>query len=191
MSNSLWPHGLYSSWTSPGQNTGVGSLSLLQGMFPTQGSNPGLLHYRQILYQLSSKGSPNQLTVRQPKEWYPGWVGPNPVNLLQGVRAVVWAPGTSFLEDNFSTDGGVGGFGDDSRALHLLHNLFLLFLHQLHLRSSGIRPWRLARAVGTLFHWSQEANCLVVEVAMWQRMMNSLQELRVSVSQPQGAEFFE
>ena len=43
---------------SPGQNTGVGSLSLLQGIFPTQGSNPGLLHCRQILYQLSHKGSP-------------------------------------------------------------------------------------------------------------------------------------
>ena len=38
---------------SPGQNTGVGSLSLLQGIFSTQGSNPGLLHCRQILYQLS------------------------------------------------------------------------------------------------------------------------------------------
>ena len=36
-------------WNSPGQNTGVGSLSLLQGIFPTQGSNPGLLHCRQIL----------------------------------------------------------------------------------------------------------------------------------------------
>ena len=43
---------------SPGQNTGVGSLSLLQGIFPTQGSNPGLSHCRQILYQLSHKGSP-------------------------------------------------------------------------------------------------------------------------------------
>ena len=40
------------------QNTGVGSLSLLQGIFPTQGSSPGLLHCRQILYQLSHKGSP-------------------------------------------------------------------------------------------------------------------------------------
>ena len=39
MSNSLRPHGLYSPWNSPGQNTGVGSLSLLQGIFPTQGSN--------------------------------------------------------------------------------------------------------------------------------------------------------
>ena len=41
----------------PGQNTGVGSLSLLQGIFSTQGSNPGLPHHRQILYQLSHKGS--------------------------------------------------------------------------------------------------------------------------------------
>ena len=58
MSYSLWLHGLYSPWNSPGQNTGVGSLSLLQGIFPTQRLNPGLLHCRQILYQLSHKGSP-------------------------------------------------------------------------------------------------------------------------------------
>ena len=54
MFNSLW---LYSPWNSPGQNTGVGSLFLLQGVFPTQGSNPGLLHSRKILYHLSHKGS--------------------------------------------------------------------------------------------------------------------------------------
>ena len=60
-SNSLWPHGLYSPWDSPGQNTGVGSCSLLQGIFLTQGSNPGLLHYRHILYQLSHQGSPRIL----------------------------------------------------------------------------------------------------------------------------------
>ena len=53
MSDSLQPHGLYSPWNSPGQNTGVGSHSLLQGIFPTQESNQGLLHCRQILYQLS------------------------------------------------------------------------------------------------------------------------------------------
>ena len=47
-----------SPWDSPGQNTRVGSLSLLQGIFPTQGSNPGLPHYRRILYQLSHQGSP-------------------------------------------------------------------------------------------------------------------------------------
>jgi len=54
----LRPHRLYSPWNFPGQNTGVGSLFLLQGIFPTQGSNPGLPHGRQILYQLSHKGSP-------------------------------------------------------------------------------------------------------------------------------------
>ena len=56
-SDSLRPHGLYGPWNSPGQNTGVGSLSLLQGIFPTQGSYPGLPHCRQILYQLSHQGS--------------------------------------------------------------------------------------------------------------------------------------
>jgi len=54
----LQPHGLYRPWNSPGQNSGVGSCSLLQGIFPTQGSNPGLPHCRQILYQLSHQGSP-------------------------------------------------------------------------------------------------------------------------------------
>ena len=55
VSYSLRPHGLYSLWNSPGQNIGVGSLSFLQGIFPTQGLNPGLLHCRWILYQLSHK----------------------------------------------------------------------------------------------------------------------------------------
>ena len=98
MSDSCDPHGLYSPWNSPGQNTGVGSLSLLPGdlpnpgikprsptlqvdslpaeppgkpkntgvgrlsllqrIFPTQESNWGLLHCRLILYQLSYEGSP-------------------------------------------------------------------------------------------------------------------------------------
>ena len=61
MSDSLRPHGLHNPWNSPGQNIGVGCLSLLQGIFPTQGSNPGLLHCRQILYQLSHQGSPRIL----------------------------------------------------------------------------------------------------------------------------------
>ena len=55
--DSLRPHELYSLWNSPGQNSGVGSLSLLQEIFPTEGSNPGLPHCRQILCQLSHKGS--------------------------------------------------------------------------------------------------------------------------------------
>jgi len=61
MSDSLQPHGLYSPWNSPDQNTGVRSLSLLQGIFPTQRSNPDLPHCRQILDQLSHKGSPRIL----------------------------------------------------------------------------------------------------------------------------------
>ena len=59
--NSLRFYGLYSPRNSPGQNTGVGSLSLLQEIFPTQGSNQGLPHCRWILYQLSHRGSPRIL----------------------------------------------------------------------------------------------------------------------------------
>ena len=57
----LCPAQLYSPWNSPGQNIGVCSLSLLQGIFPTQVSSLGLPHYRQSLYQLSHKGSPRIL----------------------------------------------------------------------------------------------------------------------------------
>jgi len=66
VSNSLRPHGLhcparlYCPWNSPG-NTGLGFHALLQGIFPTQGLNPGLLHCRWILYCLSHQGSPNRL----------------------------------------------------------------------------------------------------------------------------------
>ena len=71
MSNSLQLHGLYSPCYSPGQNTGVGSLSLLQGIFPTQGSNAGLLNCRRILYQLSHKGSPgNTLAYQRSKPYF-------------------------------------------------------------------------------------------------------------------------
>ena len=62
MSNSLQPHGLHPTGSSVhrdslGKNTGVGCHSLLQGISPTQKSNPGLLHCRQILYSLSHQGS--------------------------------------------------------------------------------------------------------------------------------------
>ena len=52
---------VYGPWNSPGQNTGVDSLSLLQGIFPTQGLNPVLPHCWRILYQLSHKGKPSIL----------------------------------------------------------------------------------------------------------------------------------
>jgi len=63
VSNSLRPHGLrptslLSPWNSPSKNTGVGSHPLLQGIFPTQGLNWGLLHCRWILYLLSHQGGP-------------------------------------------------------------------------------------------------------------------------------------
>ena len=54
----MQPHGLYSPWNSPGQNTGVGSLSLLQGTFPTQGLNPGLPQCRRVLQQLRLRRAP-------------------------------------------------------------------------------------------------------------------------------------
>ena len=61
MSDSLQPHGLYSPWNSPAQNTRMGSHPLLQGIFSTQGLKPSLPHCRQILYQLSHQGSPRIL----------------------------------------------------------------------------------------------------------------------------------
>ena len=64
LSDSLQPHGLYSPWNSPGQNTGVDRHSLLQEIFPTQGLNPGLQQSRRILYQLSQQGSPCALEER-------------------------------------------------------------------------------------------------------------------------------
>ena len=66
VSNTLWPREPYPTtllcpWDSPGQNTGVGCHALFQGIFPTQGLNPGLLHCRQSLYWLSYQGCPSFL----------------------------------------------------------------------------------------------------------------------------------
>ena len=78
MSDSFRPCGLYSPWSSLGQNTGVGTLSLLQGIFSTQGLNPGLPHCRWIIYQLSHKRSPRIMEwvaypfssrYSQPRNW--------------------------------------------------------------------------------------------------------------------------
>ena len=69
---------LLCSWDSPGKNTGVGCHSLLQRIFPTQGSNPGLPDCKQILYCLSHQGSPSILEwvaypfttgSSQPRNW--------------------------------------------------------------------------------------------------------------------------
>ena len=68
MFDSLRPHGLYRPWNSPGQNTGVGSLSLLKEDLPKPGIKPGLPHCRPILYQLKHKGSPNFVQRRKKKK---------------------------------------------------------------------------------------------------------------------------
>ena len=72
--------GLYSPWNSPGQNIGVGSHSLLQGIFPTQGSNPGLLHCGQILYQLSHATREAAEPQGKPKN-----TGAGSLSLFQGI----------------------------------------------------------------------------------------------------------
>ena len=99
MSDSLRPHGLHSPWNSPGQNTGVGSLFLLQGIFPTQGLNPGLLHCRQILYQLSHMGSPRILEwVAYPfsrvSSWPRNWTR---VSCIAGRFSTNWAIREAFF----------------------------------------------------------------------------------------------
>ena len=85
VSDSFQPHELYLQgsscpWDSPGKNTGVGCHALLQGIFPSQGSNPGILHCRKILYHLSHQGSPyiypnhtERWTDRQTDCWMDGW----------------------------------------------------------------------------------------------------------------------
>ena len=103
-SDSLWPHRLYvySPWNSPGQNIGVGSLFLLQGIFPTEGLRPGLPHCTQILYQLSHKGSPRIL------EWvaYPFSSGSSRprnqtvVSCIAGRFFTSWATWEAQIPDN-------------------------------------------------------------------------------------------
>ena len=63
---------------SPSKNTGLGSHSLLQGNFTTQGLNPGLLHCKQIVYDLSHQGSP---TFGTPPRWA---IGPWSLHMPSG-----------------------------------------------------------------------------------------------------------
>ena len=90
-SDSLRPNGLYSPWDSPGQNTRVGSLSLLQGIFPTQGSNPGLPHCRLSLYQLSHKGCSlveTQMSESHTEECWKKWT--TATHLLSALPCPPW-----------------------------------------------------------------------------------------------------
>ena len=84
MSDSLQPHGLYTPWNSPGQNYWNGYPFPSPGGLPTQGSNPGLPHRRQIIYQLSHKGSPRIM------EWvaYPFSSGSSQLRNRTGVSCI-------------------------------------------------------------------------------------------------------
>ena len=95
VSDSLLPHGLYSRWNSPGQNTGVGSLSLLQLIFPTQGLNLGLPHCRQILCtSWDTRETPRILEWvgdvklgREWNRWSPwGWTETSSLSLSPGLQ---------------------------------------------------------------------------------------------------------
>ena len=121
MSDSLRPHGLYSPWNSTGQNTGVDSLSFLQGIFPTQGSNPDLLYHRWILNQLSHKGSPRILEwvaypfskgSSQPRNW-------TRVSCIAGRVCINWAMREAYFRNNW----------------WIMINLFCLLNHWLNVHS--------------------------------------------------------
>ena len=131
MSDSLQSHGLYSPWNSPGQNTGVGSRSLLQKIFPTQESNLGFLHCGWILYQLSHKGS----NAGDP--WFDSWVGkihwrrarlPTPVFLGLPVTQLVKNPPT--MQETWVQSLGRGDSLEKGKAAH-----------------SSILAWRISWAV--------------------------------------------
>ena len=112
-----------SPWNSLGQNTGVDSPSLLQGIFPTQGLNPGLLHCRKILYQLSHEGSPRIL------EWvaYPFSSGfSQPRNQI----------GVSCTADRFFTNWAV-------REAQSISRYFYIWFREITIQSTGKGSKRL------------------------------------------------
>ena len=78
VSNSLRPHELYPirlchPWDFPGKSAGVDCHFLLQGIFPTQESNPGLPHWRQTLYRLSHQGSPESVMTQIIRAFHVSW----------------------------------------------------------------------------------------------------------------------
>ena len=109
---------------SPGQNLGVGNLSLLQGIFSTQGSNPSLPNCKWILYQLSHKGSPRILEwadypFSRGSSWPKNWTG---VSCIAGRFFINWSI---------------------KEALELLYHMPLRYMFDLWLniyRSSQFKP---------------------------------------------------
>ena len=140
MSNSLQPHGLYSRWNSSGQN----SLSLLQGIFPTQGLNSGLSHCRQILYQLSHNGSPRILEwVAYPfssgSSWPRNWTW---VSCITGGFFTNWAIREALLGRKAMTN-------LDSREITLPTKVHLVKTMVFLVVMYGCENWTIKRAE----HW--------------------------------------
>ena len=122
MSNCLRPHGLFTPWNSPGQNTGLGSLSLLQEIFPNHGLKPGLPYCRRILYQLSHKGSPKKHCERL-------WI--------KSLRTCNKGfPGDSVVKNPSSSAGDAGDTGSIPRSGRSLEDETAT-----HSSIAGIIPW--------------------------------------------------
>ena len=168
-SNSLWPHGLYSPWNSLGQNTGVGGLSLLQEIVPTQGSNPDLPHCRQILYQLSHKGSPRILE----------WVA---FLFSSGSSQPRDLTGVSLIAGGFFTNWAIREAPDYTN--WCVNHFFRMYCMQK--TSSTIYKIRLSVYKGSLPHHRRillAANCLLIKwdlpVAQMVKNLPVMQETRV------------
>ena len=127
ISESLLPHELYSPWTCPGQNTGMGSLSLLQEIFPTQGSNPGLPNCRRILHQLNHHGSLHN------------WA------LIKSQNVISWATssrsGTGLLMTYSSCYGIPGPNSGDRKRRWELHIFSRNFQIQFTLQDLSLTAW--------------------------------------------------
>ena len=104
---------LDSPWNFPGQNTGVGSHSLFQGIFPTQGSNPGFPHCRQILYQLSHQESPKDREHSRKRIQY--WL-----NVDAALGKKLKLPGFRFLSIKWETLYSIN-FGNFPRIWKFVH----------------------------------------------------------------------
>ena len=134
VSDSLWSHGLYSPWNSPGQTIGVGSISLLQEIFPTQGLNPGLLNCRQILYQLSHKGSSRVL------EWvaYPFSKGSSRPRNRNGVSCIAGRFFTNWAtRESLAVNTGINPHWGSKR----IPKVFGLWTSSPWRASSWFQPW--------------------------------------------------
>ena len=125
---------------SPGKNTGVDCHVLLQGIFPTQGSNPGLLHCRQILYSLSHQGSP----------WILEWV------------ASPFSRGSSWPRNRTRVSCIAGGFftswATREARQHLPNIKWASIICQPQGKACGMQ-WRVKGAKASSFHPNQEVTC--------------------------------